>query len=66
MPHGVFRVVLSGVLSGVLLIGVINNLLTLADVSSFYVQATTGAIIIFPAILSTLANKRSSLAKTRT
>jgi hypothetical protein len=30
------------------------------------VQATTGAIIILSAILSTLANKRSSLAKTRT
>ncbi len=58
---------ITGVLSGVLLIGVINNLLTLsADVSSFYVQATTGAIIILSAILSTLANKRSSLAKTRT
>ena len=60
------RGTITGVLSGVLLIGVINNLLTLADVSSFYVQATTGAIIIFSAILSTFANKRSSLAKTRT
>ncbi|MFZ9095369.1 MAG: hypothetical protein ACO22O_11555, partial [bacterium] len=60
------RGTITGVLSGVLLIGVINNLLTLADVSSFYVQATTGAIIILSAILSTLANKRSSLAKTRT
>ena len=38
-----------GVVSGVLLIGVINNLLTLAQVPSFYVQASTGAVIIIAA-----------------
>jgi simple sugar transport system permease protein len=60
------RGTVTGVISGVLLIGVINNLLTLADVPSFYVQATTGAVIIIAAVLTTLANKRSSIAQTRT
>jgi ribose/xylose/arabinose/galactoside ABC-type transport system permease subunit len=56
-----------GVISGALLIGVINNLLTLANVPSFYVQAMTGAVIIIAAVLSTLASKRSSgNVKTRT
>jgi simple sugar transport system permease protein len=41
-----------GVVSGVLLIGVINNLLTLAQVPSFYVQASTGAVIIIAAVLT--------------
>jgi ribose/xylose/arabinose/galactoside ABC-type transport system permease subunit len=55
-----------GVVSGVLLIGVINNLLTLAQVPSFYVQASTGAVIIIAAILTTVASQRSSSVKTRT
>jgi ribose/xylose/arabinose/galactoside ABC-type transport system permease subunit len=55
-----------GVVSGVLLIGVINNLLTLAQVPSFYVQASTGAVIIVAAILTTLASRRSNAVKTRT
>lgn len=55
-----------GVVSGVLLIGVINNLLTLAQVPSFYVQASTGAVIIVAAVLTTLASRRSSGMKTRT
>jgi len=55
-----------GVVSGVLLIGVINNLLTLAQVPSFYVQASTGAVIIIAAILTTLASRRSSGVRTRT
>lgn len=55
-----------GVVSGVLLIGVINNLLTLAQVPSFYVQASTGAVIIVAAVLTTLASQRSSGVKTRT
>lgn len=55
-----------GVVSGVLLIGVINNLLTLAQVSSFYVQASTGAVIIIAAVLTTVASRRSSDVKTRT
>jgi ribose/xylose/arabinose/galactoside ABC-type transport system permease subunit len=55
-----------GVVSGVLLIGVINNLLTLAQVPSFYVQASTGAVIIIAAVLTTIASQRSSGVKTRT
>ena len=55
-----------GVVSGVLLIGVINNLLTLAQVPSFYVQASTGAVIIVAAVLTTLASQRSSGVRTRT
>ncbi|WP_455924454.1 ABC transporter permease [Pseudomonas putida] len=55
-----------GVVSGVLLIGVINNLLTLAQVPSFYVQASTGAVIIVAAVLTTVASRRSSGVKTRT
>jgi ribose/xylose/arabinose/galactoside ABC-type transport system permease subunit len=55
-----------GVISGVLLIGVINNLLTLAQVPSFYVQASTGAVIIVAAILTTVASRRSSGVRTRT
>lgn len=55
-----------GLVSGVLLIGVINNLLTLAQVPSFYVQASTGAVIIIAAVLTTIASRRSSGVKTRT
>ncbi|WP_313195232.1 ABC transporter permease [Shinella zoogloeoides] len=55
-----------GVISGVLLIGVINNLLTLAQVPSFYVQASTGAVIVVAAILTTVASRRSSSVRTRT
>jgi simple sugar transport system permease protein len=55
-----------GVVSGVLLIGVINNLLTLAQVPSFYVQASTGAVIIVAAVLTTVASRRSGGVKTRT
>lgn len=55
-----------GVISGVLLIGVINNLLTLAQVPSFYVQASTGAVIIIAAVLTTIASRRSSGVRTRT
>jgi len=55
-----------GVVSGVLLIGVINNLLTLAQVPSFYVQASTGAVIIIAAVLTTVASRRSGGVKTRT
>ena len=55
-----------GLVSGVLLIGVINNLLTLAQVPSFYVQASTGAVIIVAAVLTTVASRRSSGVRTRT
>lgn len=55
-----------GAMSGVILIGVINNLLTLAQVPSFWVQASTGAIIIVAAVLAAIASKRSGGVSTRT
>ena len=55
-----------GAVSGVLLIGVINNLLTLAQVPSFYVEASTGAVIIVAAVLAALASRNSTAVKTRT
>lgn len=60
------RGTMAGILSGVFLIGVINNLLTLAQVPSFYVQASTGAVIIIAAILTTIATRRSTGVRTRT
>jgi simple sugar transport system permease protein len=54
------------VVSGMLLIGVINSRLTLAEVPSFYVQASTSAVIIIAEILIILASRRSSGMKTRT
>jgi simple sugar transport system permease protein len=55
-----------GAMSGVLLIGVINNLLTLAQVPSFYVQSSTGAVIIIAAVLAAVASRNSTGVKTRT
>jgi ribose/xylose/arabinose/galactoside ABC-type transport system permease subunit len=55
-----------GAMSGVLLIGVINNLLTLAQVPSFYVQSSTGAVIIVAAVLAAVASRNSTGMKTRT
>jgi simple sugar transport system permease protein len=55
-----------GAMSGIILIGVINNLLTLAQVPSFWVQASTGAIIIVAAILAAVASRRSTTIRTRT
>lgn len=55
-----------GAISGVILIGVINNLLTLAQVPSFWVQASTGAIIVVAAILAALAARRTGAVRTRT
>jgi simple sugar transport system permease protein len=54
-----------GVVIGMLLIGVINSRLTLAEAPSFYVQASTSAVIIAE-ILIILASRRSSGMKTRT
>lgn len=55
-----------GAMSGVILIGVISNLLTLAQVPSFWVQASTGGIIIVAAILAALAARRTGAVRTRT
>lgn len=55
-----------GAMSGVILIGVINNLLTLAQVPSFWVQASTGAIIVVAAVLAAIASRRTGALRTRT
>jgi ribose/xylose/arabinose/galactoside ABC-type transport system permease subunit len=60
------RGTMMGLVSGVLLIGVINNLLMLAQVPQFHVQARTGAVIIIAAVLTTIASRRSSGVKTLT
>ncbi|WP_304454346.1 ABC transporter permease [Nocardiopsis sp. YSL2] len=48
-----------GALSGVLLLGVVTNLLTLAQVSSFWIQAVQGAIILFALMIARLTTGRA-------
>ena len=55
-----------GVVSGLLLVRVINYLPTLAPGPSIYVQASTGAVIIVAAVLTTLSSRRSGRMKTGT
>lgn len=47
-----------GALSGVLLLGIVSDLLTLAAVPSYWVQATRGAIILVAMIVAAVATKR--------
>ncbi|MCU1479318.1 MAG: ATPase [Subtercola sp.] len=47
-----------GAVSGVLLLGIVSNLLTLANVSSYWVQATRGAIILIAMIIASVAEVR--------
>ena len=54
-----------GLVSFVLLNGVIYTLATLAQVPSFYVQAAIGAVIVVAAVLTTIASRRSSGFRTR-
>lgn len=49
-----------GALSGVLLLGVVQNLLTLAQVPSFWIQAIYGAIILGALMLARLAGSEES------
>lgn len=49
---------MSGALCGVLLLGVVQNLLTLAQVPSFWVQAIYGAIILGALMVARLAGER--------
>ena len=44
-----------GSLSGVLLLGLVQNLLTLAQVPSFWIQAIYGAIILVSLMVSRLS-----------
>ena len=45
-----------GALSGVLLLGVVQNLLTLAQVPSFWIQAIYGAIVLGSLMVARLAS----------
>lgn len=45
---------LAGALLGVLLLGMLENLLTLAQVSSFWIQAIYGAIILVALMIARL------------
>lgn len=47
-----------GALSGVLLLGIVSNLLTLANVPSYWVQATRGAIILIAMIIAAVVEMR--------
>nr|WP_075743950.1 MULTISPECIES: ABC transporter permease [Actinoalloteichus] len=47
-----------GALTGVLLLGVVNNLLTLAQVSSFWIQAIQGGLILLALMVARLASGR--------
>lgn len=47
-----------GAVSGVLLLGIVSNLLTLAAVPSYWVQATRGAIILIAMIVAAVAAGR--------
>ncbi|MGH7213063.1 MAG: ABC transporter permease subunit, partial [Acetobacteraceae bacterium] len=45
---------LLGALTGVLLLGILQNVLTLAQIPAFWIDAVYGAIILFALILSRL------------
>ncbi len=47
-----------GAVSGVLLLGIVSNLLTLASVPSYWVDATRGAIILIAMIVAAVAANR--------
>lgn len=49
---------IQGAVSGVLLLGIVSNLLTLANVPSYWVQATRGAIILVAMIVAAVAANR--------
>lgn len=52
-----------GAMSGVLLLGIVNDLLTLASVSSYWVQATQGAIILISMIVAAVVEIRRRRAR---
>lgn len=54
-----------GALSGVLLLAIVSNLLTLANVSSYWVEATRGCIILLAMIIAALAEIRRKRAGVR-
>ncbi|MBN9026217.1 MAG: ABC transporter permease, partial [Rhizobiales bacterium] len=48
-----------GALTGVLLLGVVQNLLTLAQVPSFWIQAIYGAIILGALMIARMASGKA-------
>jgi simple sugar transport system permease protein len=50
---------LLGALTGVLLLGILQNILTLAQIPAFWIDAAYGAIILFALILSWATSKRT-------
>ncbi|MCB1486514.1 MAG: ABC transporter permease [Bauldia sp.] len=48
-----------GALLGVILLGIISNILTLSNIETFWISATYGAIILFSLILTRLTSGRS-------
>lgn len=49
-----------GALTGVLLLGVIQNILTLSQVASFWIDASFGAIILFALMLTRVTGQRAT------
>ncbi|TDQ46569.1 ABC transporter permease [Actinorugispora endophytica] len=48
-----------GALTGVLLLGIVNNMLTIAQVSSFWIQAVQGAIILVALMIARVTSGRA-------
>jgi ribose/xylose/arabinose/galactoside ABC-type transport system permease subunit len=48
-----------GALCGVILLGIISNILTLSNIETFWISATYGAIILFSLILTRLTSGKS-------
>lgn len=53
-----------GALSGVLLLGIISNILTLSQVESYWIDACFGAIILIALVISRVAGGRQDGART--
>ena len=57
-----FRSSLLGAVAGVLLLGIVTNILTLSQIASFWIDATFGAIILVAQCLNRLTGgERSQL-----
>src|SRR5260221_7034300 len=56
---------LLGALTGVLLLGILQNILTLSQIPDFWIDAAYGAIILFALILSWATSKRTQELWTR-
>jgi ribose/xylose/arabinose/galactoside ABC-type transport system permease subunit len=50
---------LIGALSGVILLAILSNILTLSNIATFWIDASFGAIILIALIVSSVAGQRS-------